>query len=106
MPLRSLRGNHGAWALTVAAIACGVARVCATDLVSAGVYWPFALLPHYCQLVAPPIWLRQPPCAASEPPLGGMWTSAILLLKMILQARAQAILVTDTVEVGETTGAD
>ncbi len=42
MPLRFLRGNAGAVALTVIALACGVAQVCATDLVSQGVQRAFA----------------------------------------------------------------
>ena len=33
MPLRFLRGHYGRLALTVVALACGVAQVCATDLV-------------------------------------------------------------------------
>src|SRR5215813_7365836 len=41
MPRRFLRGSGAAFALTVAAIACGVALVCALDVASRGVLRAF-----------------------------------------------------------------
>ena len=42
MPLRFMRGSHARLALTVVALACGVALVCAVDLVNRAVFWAFA----------------------------------------------------------------
>lgn len=41
LPFRFLRGTYGRLSLTVLALACGVALVCATDLVNRGVLWAF-----------------------------------------------------------------
>ena len=40
-PLRFLRGNYGRLTLTVVALACGVALICALDLVTGGVLRAF-----------------------------------------------------------------